>query len=253
MLTSKNTIRAIFFDLGYTLIYFNGDFSKAVAESYRILADKLIRAGGTFNKVEFVKRFDEVMQIYYRQREIDLQEHPIEVYVHKVLAEFHQDHLPADVCREAMNEMYRDTERFWQIEEDTHDTLKSLADMNFRLALISNASDAWDVNNLIDDHGLRSYFQVVLISASEGIRKPDPRIFKKAASLMQVDLSESVMVGDTLDADVLGANNCGMKTVWITRRSEKQESLSAAQLKIKPDAEIRSLRELPALLNSWNQ
>jgi FMN phosphatase YigB (HAD superfamily) len=61
------------------------------------------------------------------------------------------------------------------------------------------------------------------------------------------------MVGDTLQADILGARQCGMKTVWISRRAEGLRY----QLRVKPelqaDAEIQTLAELPDLMASWNK
>jgi FMN phosphatase YigB (HAD superfamily) len=70
---------------------------------------------------------------------------------------------------------------------------------------------------------------------------------------MQLDFAQMVMVGDTLNADILGAKQCGMKTVWISRRAED----SRYQLRVRPeleaDAEIQDLAELPNLIDSWNK
>jgi putative hydrolase of the HAD superfamily len=251
MQSGTQRIKAVFFDLGYTLIYFDGNFSRVVSESYLILADRLIKAGYSFDAQEFVSRFNATMQAYYQQRENDLLERPIEDFVCKILEEIQQNPMPVTVSREAMNEMYRFTEKNWKIEEDTHNILKELRDQDLKLGLITNASDSWDVNNLIDANNLRPYFSTILISADEGIRKPDRRIFEKAAAQLGIDLKEAVMVGDTLDADILGAHNCGMRAIWIKRHQEKQEAIPFNDSKLKPDAEITSLTELPALLRSW--
>ena len=60
------------------------------------------------------------------------------------------------------------------------------------------------------------------------------------------------MVGDTLNADVLGAHNVGMRGVWIDRGlvnpwSRNDESVGL----IVPDATIKQLAELPDLLSTW--
>jgi putative hydrolase of the HAD superfamily len=252
MQNARSKIKAVFFDLGFTLIYFNGDFEKIVSDSYSILANRLIEAGYPLDADEFARRFTEKMRAYYKQREIDLIERPVDQFVKEILAEIHDQHIPAQIARMAMNEMYLNTEKHWQIEAETHATLKTLRDMQFKLGLITNASDAWDVNNLIDEYGLRSYFSAILISASEGIRKPDPRIFEKACSLTGIAFEEAVMVGDTLDADILGAHNCGMKAVWVRRRKGQIDPTFASDLKLRPDAEICSLAELPGILETWS-
>ena len=52
------------------------------------------------------------------------------------------------------------------------------------------------------------------------------------------------MIGDTLDGDIQGANNLGIKNVWINRNQIKKEQFSE-----NPNFEIKSLRELDKILN----
>jgi len=252
MSIQSNKIKAVFFDLGYTLIYFSGDFYQIITDSYLVMADSLIKAGCQIDRLEFARKFDQKMQNYYQQREQDFLERPVEFIVKQILSESGQDHFNEEVYLQAMQAMYLVSEKYWLIEEDTHEVLRWLLDNGYKLGLISNASNAWDVNNLIDIYHLRAYFSTILISASEGIRKPNPQIFQRAAQNMQLDLSETVMVGDTLDADILGAHLSGMRGIWISRRKGDQRPFGLANPALQPDAEICSLRELPALLTKWN-
>ena len=48
----------------------------------------------------------------------------------------------------------------------------------------------------------------------EGLKKPDPQIFKKALNQLQVTPSESIFVGDHPENDVKTAKNVGMKSIW---------------------------------------
>lgn len=246
----RKKIKAVLFDLGYTLIYFQGDFSQTVFDSYLVLADHLKELGCDIDRQSFAERFSKQMNMYYQKRDVDLLELPVDSLVEQVLSELGQKYLPAKFLREAMNKMYLATESHWHIEEDTYLTLKTLTRLGFKLGLISNASDSWDVNNLINNHKLRPYFSTILISADEGIRKPNPKLFLKAASEMGVTPSETVMVGDTIEADVLGAHQCGMKAIWISRRKEMPDIL-ADDPSLRPDAEIKTLQELPEVLQHW--
>jgi putative hydrolase of the HAD superfamily len=252
MQNTPEGISAVIFDLGYTLINFNGDLPEVAKLSYSTLTDQLIANGCSLDHDAFAERFCELMHLYYTQREIDLLELPVHHIVNRALEEFGQSCVDESEIISAMHRMYEVTEGHWQLEEDTTETLNLLREQGFSLGLITNASDAWDVNNLIDNNHLREFFSVILISAEEGIRKPDKRIFAKAADLLKVDLAQAVMVGDTLQADILGARQCGMKTVWISRRAED----SRYQLRVRPelqaDAEIHTLSELPNLIASWN-
>ncbi len=55
------------------------------------------------------------------------------------------------------------------------------------------------------------------------------------------------MVGDTLTADILGAQNAGLRAVWITTRADHPENLRVRE-RVTPDAMISTLSELPSVL-----
>jgi putative hydrolase of the HAD superfamily len=248
-LKSENqAIEVIFFDLGFTLINFEGDFRKAMNESYLALARSLIKSGCKFNDHEFAKKYREIISNYYRGREVDLIERPVEESLHKTLAYFSEDHLAESVIEQAIAAMFSVTESYWCIESDVHETLNQLKEKGLRLGLISNASNTPDINRLIDGHGLRKYFDIIVISAEEKIRKPDARIFQRALNKIGVKPENAIMVGDTLTADILGAQQVGMRGIWIDRRAERPENMSLMD-HIKPDSIIHDLNTLVDIVN----
>lgn len=234
-------VDTVFFDLGFTLINFEGDFHRALKKSYFSLSDSLMHSGCQFDTGKFASRFSEVIAEYYRTRELDLTEQPVEGYLKQVLQEFNCSDLPDQVIADSLTAMYEETEAYWQVEEDAHSTLEFLQQQGYQLGLITNAANAADSNRLIDKCGLRRYFKVVLISAEEKIRKPDTRIYSRALTRMGTSPERAVMVGDTLTADILGAQNSGMKGVWITRRAKRPENDLDH---IKPDQVISTLSQL---------
>jgi putative hydrolase of the HAD superfamily len=94
--------------------------------------------------------------------------------------------------------------------------------------------------------GIRPYFDFILTSAACSYRKPHPRIFELALANWYLLPAEAVMVGDSLTADVQGAQNVGMFGVWLNRRADPQMEM---QESVRPDASLTSLAELPALLD----
>ena len=144
--------------------------------------------------------------------------------------------------------MYEVTETSWHVEIDAAEALSALRAQGFRIGLVSNASDDDNVHRLLDATGLRYYFDVILTSDAVGYRKPAPHIFLAALSHFQAQPDEAVMIGDRLDADIKGANQLGIKSVWITRRVAPGESPEEITLDVSPDATIASLAELPGLL-----
>ncbi len=134
---------------------------------------------------------------------------------------------------------------------DARPLLEQLKGEGYRIGLISNANDAQDVRTLIDKGNFASFFEITLISAEVGLRKPHPGIFKLALDFFNARPEETVMVGDTLGADILGANNLGISSVWISRRAEARADNLSHENTIQPRATISALSELPGLLHTW--
>jgi HAD superfamily hydrolase (TIGR01662 family) len=242
-------VTTIFFDLGYTLINFEGDVPSVLRKSYRSLAQALINSGYSLDPNEFIRQYEKIINAYYVVRDIDLVEQPVGDFVNKTLAVLGQPPASSRVINEAVAAMFKVTEACWKVEPDALETLTSLRAQGYRIGLISNASDLPDLNRLVKNAGLRKYFSAIVVSAAEKIRKPDPRIFTKALDLMGSTPSTSIMVGDTLTADILGAQKSGLRAVWITRRANRPENTQVQSLVI-PDWTITQLSDLIPLLDS---
>ena len=63
--------------------------------------------------------------------------------------------------------------------------------------------------------GLKDYFESVTTSEEVGVKKPNPIIFHKALEKARAQPQTSVMVGDTFEADILGAEAVGMDTLFF--------------------------------------
>lgn len=68
--------------------------------------------------------------------------------------------------------------------------------------------------------GLEPYFQQVITSEKAGHKKPSPRIFKHALKCAKALAENSWMVGDDWQADVLGAKQSGLKSIWYNPKKE---------------------------------
>jgi putative hydrolase of the HAD superfamily len=95
----------------------------------------------------------------------------------------------------------------------------------------------------------------IYTSADVGLRKPHPDIFRQVLDDWGMSPDEVIMVGDTLNADVLGAHSVGMRGIWIDRGPVSPWSHNdVSQAYIVPDVTIRQLAELPELLNgAWSE
>jgi len=103
----------------------------------------------------------------------------------------------------------------WTEYADVRPLLDSLQERDFKLGLISNATDL--ARKVVNHLGLSKYFETVVISDEVGFRKPDKRIFKLAASKANVSPSRILYVGDKFEVDVVGARGAGMNSILIDR------------------------------------
>ncbi|WP_262246841.1 YjjG family noncanonical pyrimidine nucleotidase [Parapedobacter soli] len=94
-----------------------------------------------------------------------------------------------------------------------HETLGYLRE-KYTLHLISNGfGDASEAKITTCD--LKKYFKTVVISERVGFHKPHPEIFHHAVGNANTSIANSVMIGDSLDADVRGAQNVGMDAIYF--------------------------------------
>jgi len=111
-----------------------------------------------------------------------------------------------------------------------------------RLALLTNGAPDLQ-REKIAASGLESFFQAIAVSGEHGIGKPKPEIFHRLLEELGVTPEESIMVGNSLERDIAGARNAGIRSIWIrVPGSEEQADVS-------PDHTITSLAEIPVILN----
>lgn len=93
-------------------------------------------------------------------------------------------------------------------------TLQALHQQGYVLGLISNGMTPFQEHNFYA-LGLRSFFSSILISEAVNLRKPDFQIFSLACEQLNVVAEECIFVGDNPIADILGAHEAKMKTIFF--------------------------------------
>ena len=96
----------------------------------------------------------------------------------------------------------------------THALLEGLHGRGLKLGLVSNAFDpGWLLHQDLEQMGLADRLDFAVFSSEVGVRKPDPRIFRRALDALGVEPANALFVGDRLYEDVRGAGELGMTTV----------------------------------------
>lgn len=124
--------------------------------------------------------------------------------------------------------------------KDTLDILDYLKEKGYPMHLITNGFEKTQ-HAKINNSGIKSYFTHIITSEQAGIMKPHLAIFEYALGKAGVTAGESLMVGDTLEADIEGAINAGMDSAYFN-------PAVPANGKIKPTYIINALSELKTIL-----
>lgn len=242
-------IRAVIFDLGNTLMYpvASDLWPEVIKRGNKALMDHLCKLNILTECDTFMLEFNQRLHEYYDERDKLMIETSTFLVLKELLAEKGYEDVSDSVIRDSLDAHYAVTQKNWQLEEDTIPCLTTLREQNYSLGLVSNAGDHRDVLQLVERFNLSPYFEFILTSAGCGYRKPHPRIFQLALEKLNAKPEEVAMVGDTLNADIVGANQAGMYSIWITRRTVTPLD-DTLPLPVTPQATIKSLGELPSLL-----
>ena len=150
----------------------------------------------------------------------------------------------------ALNDMGVDDKRlarsladdFVEIRSDLFEhfpeTFEILNELNGAVRLVLATNGASDLQRLkLETSGLAGYFDDVLVSGDVGFAKPHPRFFENALRLAHAGPEQTLMVGDNLRKDIGGAQEAGIRGIWVNRKGREPGE-------VVPFAEIENLLEL---------
>lgn len=114
----------------------------------------------------------------------------------------------------------------------------------YKLGIVTNGTNFIQYGK-IDQVGIRSYFDCIIVSEEAGMKKPHARIFQMAAEMLGLSPHECLFIGDHPTNDIEGAGNAGMETIWLEGHHVWKEDIG-----IKPGHTIKHLSELKGLLGN---
>lgn len=124
--------------------------------------------------------------------------------------------------------------------EHTFEILDYLQAKQYPMHLITNGFEKTQMAKL-ENSGIRPYFAHIITSEAAGIMKPHAAIFEYAMEQTGATAPTSIMIGDTLDADIEGGNRAGIDTVFFNPNHETID-------KVIPTYTIHQLSELTEIL-----
>ena len=225
----KTRISDIFFDLDHTLWDFDTNSGLAF--------DKIFRKDyPSIDTTSFLEKYVPINQACWKLFQVDAISHD-ELRYQRLKKSF--DALQygiTDIQIEQMAQDYIDfLPEFNHLFDDAIEVLAYLKD-NYKLHIITNGFAQVQFKK-INNANLAAYFKTITNSEMAGAKKPNPIIFQHALHLANARKENSIMIGDSLDADVKGAQDFGMKAIFFNpNQIEVAEELiqitTLAQLKM---------------------
>lgn len=216
-------IKAVLFDLDGTLLNRDESVKLFIERQYERL-NKLLNS---IPKEKYISRFIQLDKRGYVWKDKVYQQLVYEFNIETITWEA--------LLQDYMNEFKHHCVPF----PNLINLLEKLKTDHFVLGMITNGFGQFQMDN-IKALEIEKFFDVILVSEWEGMKKPNPQLFMSALEKLHVLPHESIFLGDHPENDVKGAQDVGMKGIW--KRDFQWDCVEA-------DAIIDDLLELPAIID----
>jgi len=191
-------IKAVLFDLDETLL----DRTNSLIA---FLAVQHARFGKRLGDVSFAEWHDHFLLLDDRGRASKSNVYPA------ILTAFSGD---AAAAPELLADYLVNCCRHARANDGMAETLRALRARGLALGIVTNGRTDFQ-NRHIDALQLGPLVDAIFVSETEGLRKPDPALFRRAAERLVTTANECLFVGDDPVSDILGADRAGMRTAWL--------------------------------------
>ncbi|GGG55790.1 noncanonical pyrimidine nucleotidase, YjjG family protein [Croceivirga lutea] len=209
----KGEVTDVFFDLDHTLWDFN--------TNSKLTFEKILPAHDvTVSIQDFINIYEPLNASFwklYREEKINKED----LRYQRLKQTFDRlEVFVEDATINSLSDAYIDNLSFYENLMPHSFEILSYLRKNYRLHIITNGFREIQGRKL-KNSGLSDYFNVVMDSETAGVKKPNPLIFNTAIEAANASPTKSVMIGDNLEADVLGAQRVGMKAIHYNTNNEE--------------------------------
>ncbi len=209
-------VKAIFFDLGETLVTQNIEDNLVTMKALEKISKIIPRSKSPPELFTIYKQGYKVNEAFRTRNHVEI---PIQAWMVQLLRRALGQEPEDKLVEEAIKIVVSARAENAIVFPDSKPLLERLSRRRLKLGIISNVSSHDVAVEILRKVDLLQYFGKVVTSAFVGIRKPDPGIFLYALMQFKLQPRETVIVGDSERHDVWGGTITGMKTVLVSKRS----------------------------------
>ena len=125
------------------------------------------------------------------------------------------------------------------VVEGAHELMDYLKHQGYRMHMCSNGFHEVQYKKLAAC-GLKDYFDTIILSEDAGANKPSMQYFDYALRQSGADIATTIMIGDNLQTDIMGANRAGLDTILFNRWGIEPSSV--------PTYTVETLRDIMKIL-----
>lgn len=124
------------------------------------------------------------------------------------------------------------------VREDVREVVDDLSE-NYKMGVVSNFMITNGIEELLEMHDMKKYFDFVVTSVAEGWRKPHPAIYSKAMEIAHIESDKVLFVGDDFVNDFVTPKKIGMAAIYLDRFDRHPEL----------DGRVRDFHDLREILS----
>ncbi|CAJ1066983.1 N-acylneuraminate-9-phosphatase [Xyrichtys novacula] len=234
-------VKAIIFDLDNTLIDTSGAGAEALRQTSEFLKSALALDDATVGIIcdKFKQKlYQEIFECSGSRSIDEVRVGHWEESIQEAVGSCSSPSLPAD-CYYLWKNSRLQTLR---LTPETCDLLRQLR-LKYKLLLLTNG-ETQTQREKVEAVGCEDFFDAIVVGGDHAEQKPYISIFTLCFDMLGVEAKDCIMVGDSLDTDIQGGVNAGVRaTVWISR------SGAAPEGSVKPDYIIPTVLDLPGILD----
>jgi FMN phosphatase YigB (HAD superfamily) len=225
--------KAIFFDLGETLVTQNIEDSMVTRNALQDISKILAKPGSPKTLFRLYMKGYRINDAIRNEYNVEI---PIHAWMRQLLRRVTAKEPPDQLINKCIRIIVKARAANAVAFEDAHATLSMLSRRRLKLGVMSNVSSHEVALAILDRVRLAKYFDLVVTSALTGIRKPDPGIFRYALYQLNIKPEEAVIIGDSERHDIQGGYISGLRTILINRKRQGEHSLADYQFKTLAEA-----------------